>query len=710
VSDGVAAAPRDQSTMESCAVVHNGTLSTYTLDNIIGVDNPWDLNVLVKLGQTILKPRSANYFVLQNEVYDYNLRDYKYIDSSVSTGNIIVYRDTTKLRLGTDYTINFNYTGPIYSFDIATLGISGGTGYTVGDAIEVTGGTLGVTGTTTKFEVTLVAFPTINYTAINSSAFVTTTTSAALITTGTWVILNATTGLTGILTGRKYYVFGASLSGFSLAETETNAIAGIAVTGVAGSFAGTGTAKYDGPGPIQEIELIEPGAYSIAPTAPYTISGGTGTSATISGSYILIEDSPNISVEIKPTALIANSKLIVVVDSDADYIIGSTVDVNGVTRSTITFNDSYTPGTEFEIMSFYNHNVLGIERTIDQLIPAIRLIAGTPEYYELAGKLGGTFTLRNTAVSGNFIWVICNGELLVHGRDYYLESDLITLRITRSILSTDTVEVIAFTNTVVHEDFGYMQFKDMLNRVHYKRINRDKATRLVKDLNPFDRDITVVDATALDTPVPSKNIPGVIEINGERIEYFTKVGNVLSQLRRGTLGTGIPMIHPAETIVQGLGASETIPYKDENIVTSFTSDGVTTVINLPYIPTINDVEVFVGGIRLKKNQYTIYSNEDYPYSPEGDITYPPQFAISGSAKLQLATAPLLGVKVIVVKKQGKLWNDMGERLAKSNNPIANFLKEVNTVWPESVQDKYGNRVLSPDGTPLQTGDGLPLEY
>lgn len=691
-------------------VTHDGIISTYTLANLIGVDNPWDLNILVRLGQTILKPRSANYFVLQDGVYDYNLKDYKYIDSSVSTGNIVVYRDATKLRLGTDYTVNFNYTGPIYSFNESTLGLSGGTGYSVGDALEVVGGTLGVTGTTTKFEVSLVAFPTIIYSAINSSAFVTTTTSSAAITTGSWVRLNTTTGLAGILVGRKYYVFGASPSGFRLADTEANALLGVAVTGVTGSFAGVGTANYDGPGPILELEIIEQGAYSIPPTTPYTLTGGTGTGATIFGDYVLIEDTANITVEVKPTALIADSKLIVIVDSDADYTIGSTVDINGVTRSTITFNDSYPAATEFEITSFYNHNVLGVERTVDQLIPATRLIAGTTEYYELAGKLGGTFRLRNTAVSGNFIWVICNGELLIHGRDYYLDSDLITVKINRAITSTDAVEVIAFTNAIVHEDFGYMQFKDMLNRVHYKRINKEKATRLVIDLNPFDKDIKVVDAGVLDVPVPSKNIPGVIEINGERIEYFSKVGNILSQLRRGTLGTGIPLIHSAETIVQGLGASETIPYKDENIVTSITADGVTTIIDLPYIPTINDVEVFVGGIRLKKNQYTIYSNEDYPYSPEGDITYPPQFSISGSAKLQLATAPLLGVKVLAVKRQGKLWNDMGERLAKSNNPIANFLKEVNTVWPESVQDKYGNRLLSPDGTPLQTGDGLPLEY
>jgi hypothetical protein len=624
-------------------VIHDGTSSTYTLSNQIGIDNPWDLNVLVKQGQTILKPRSANYFILEQGVYQYTLRDYKYIDSSVSMSNIVVYRNSTQLRLGTDYIVNFNYAGPSYALDLTTLGISGGSGYSVGDAVEVVGGTLGISGSTTRFEVVLVS----------------------------------------------------------------------------------------GSGTILRLESIDAGRYDIPPTGVYTLTGGGGAGATITGDYVIVADTPNITIEVEPTSLIAGEKLVVIIDSDADYIISNS------TGTTITFNDSYTAGTEIEIVSFYNHNVLGIERTVDQLVPATRLVAGTTEYYELANKLGGTFNLRNTAVSGNFVWVIKNGELLIHGRDYYLEDNLSTLKITKTILATDVIEVIAFTNTVVQEDFGYMQFKDMLNRVHYKRLNKDKSTNLAKDLNPYDKDITVVDASVLDIPAPSKNIPGVIEINGERIEYFTKTGNVLSQLRRGTLGTGIPEFHSSGILVQGLGASETIPYTDENIITPSTSDGVATNqaaitaainfnilnpetpitvplpykdIDLPYIPNINNIEIFVGGIRLKKNQYSIYSNEEYPYSPEGDVTYPAEFSIPGGTKLRLTAVPLLGVKILVVKKQGKLWNDIGSRLAKSDNPIANFLKEVSTPWPDTIQDKYGNRVFSPDGTPLQTGDGQPLEY
>jgi hypothetical protein len=53
---------------------------------------------------------------------------------------------------------------------------------------------------------------------------------------------------------------------------------------------------------------------------------------------------------------------------------------------------------------------------------------------------------------------------------------------------------------------------------------------------------------------------------------------------------------------------------------------------------------------------------------------------------------------------------MGQRLAKSNNPVANFLKETGTNWVETYLDKYEDRVLGGDGNPLSAGDGEPLEY
>ena len=238
-----------------------------------------------------------------------------------------------------------------------------------------------------------------------------------------------------------------------------------------------------------------------------------------------------------------------------------------------------------------------------------------------------------------------------------------------------------------------MQFKDMLNRIHYKRLNKNKATQLDQRLNQNSREIVVTDASVLDTPNPSANLPGIIEINGERIEYFTKVGNVLGQLRRGTLGTGIPTYTETGTVVQGLGASETIPYRDTQIVKTYTLlANDPGVIELDYLPNINEIEVFVSGTRLKKIDYSIWTaNAQYPYPPQSDINYTKQFSTTGSSRIQLNVDNLTeatmqgiyreGSRVVVIKRQGKLWNDMGKRLAKSDNYIANFLKNTPTIWP-----------------------------
>jgi hypothetical protein len=595
---------------------------TYPLGNIIGIDSPLDQNVLVKTNQTILKPASANYFTIENSVLEYSLRDYKYLGVTINPSDVKVYKDNTLLAYGTEYTLDFDYTGTVYGIESDSLTITGGSGYTVGDILDADGGTVSPTGTSAKFEVIFV----------------------------------------------------------------------------------------NGTGRIQLLEIVDAGSYDVPPTSPFNLSGGSGIGAALSANFEIISDQPNITVKLKPDAYTDGSALTVVVESNADYIINS--------NNSITFTNSYPSNTPFEIISFYNHNILKVERTVDELIPAASLVNGTTEYYELVSKLGGNFKLRNTAVSGDFVWVIKNGELLIHGVDYYLQDDFITVKLAESLFSSDVVQVMAFTNVVVHESFAYMQFKDILNRVHYKRLNKSKSTQLARDLFQFDKEIYVDDASALDNPMPSRNVPGIIEINGERIEYFVKIGNVLSQLHRGTLGTGMPYYHSADSLVQGLGASETIPYKDESIVVTHTITlGDTGKVSLPYIPSINDMEVFIAGYRLKKHQYSVYSNVDYPDSTEGDVLFSAEFGINGTAELQLNVIDLTakglfvpGVKITVVKRQGRLWNDMGERLAKSNNPIANFLKETGTNWVETYLDKYEDRVLGGDGNPLSTGDGEPLEY
>lgn len=561
--------------------------SVYTLTNKVGNDLPYESNVLVKHGQKILTPSSVEYFNADSSVTLYPVTDYKYTGTILNAGDLTIYKNNEPLLLGIEYNLIFNYIGVVYGVVESSIELTGGSGYSIGDGLEILGGSVTITGSPAKFEVT----------RVNSS------------------------------------------------------------------------------GGILELELLDIGSYTEPLQNPIELVGGTGSGVTMSVDFELINDRSKLSIELIPGTYDNGDLIVVVVKAQADYFIDN---------NAITFTNTYDDGTEIEVISFYNHNILGIERTVDRLTPNIVLIPGTREYFEVSEKLGGTFKLRQTALAGDFVWIIKNGNLLMNNVDYTLEDDRTTIKLSEYLTLTDIVEVIAFTNTVVTEAFGYMQFKDMLNRVHYKRLNKSKTTILTQSLNQFDKEILVEDSSVLDQPVPSRNLPGVIEIQGERIEYFTKIGNVLGQLRRGTLGTGIPEVHNSGLLIQNLGPSETIPYKDTMLVKTAISDGVTHDVVLPYIPSTNSVEVFVGGYRLKKNDYIIYNNSEFPYSPEGNELLPAEFSVTGTTILKLTTVPRAGVKIMIVKKQGKLWNDIGKRLATSDNPVANFVSAVNVSLPPAT--------------------------
>jgi hypothetical protein len=359
----------------------------YPLTNLVGVNSPLELNVLVKNNQTLLKPASAEYFVMQNNVLSYALPDHKYLDQTISASDFTVYRDNQLLSRGLDYIVDFDYAETTYTFTDKTIAIiDGGTGYTIFDELEVVGGTLVENGSPATLQVRAIA---------------------------------------------------------------------------------TG-------GAVKTVEIIYPGDYLEMPELPFVVTGGTGSDAVFDGDTTIVSDPTNVTVNLNFGAYVEGSKLTVLMTKDADYTIN--------TDNSITFSQTYAEGAEFEIISFYNHNILGIERTTDRLAQTVTLTPGTTDYYTLIGKLGGRFRLSNPAVSGNFVWVIKNGEFLMNNVNYYLETDLVTIKLTDPLVVGDEVQIIAFTNTVVHDSFAYMQFKDMLNRVHYKRLNRSKATALDRDL------------------------------------------------------------------------------------------------------------------------------------------------------------------------------------------------------------------------------------
>ena len=121
-------------------------------------------------------------------------------------------------------------------------------------------------------------------------------------------------------------------------------------------------------------------------------------------------------------------------------------------------------------------------------------------------------------------------------------------------------------------------------------------------------------------------------INGERIEYFVRNGNVLSQLRRGTLGTGVKDIYLIGENVYNQGPTASMPYKDETLTTQFLADGTASTYTLDFTANnVNEFEVFVAGKRLRKNAIAIFNPTVDLDSPEGDETSVAEFSVDGRA-------------------------------------------------------------------------------
>jgi hypothetical protein len=428
-----------------------------------------------------------------------------------------------------------------------------------------------------------------------------------------------------------------------------------------------------------------------------------GNELTFGSDYIF--DMSVMSVELRDRVYVEGATLAVVSFADADYIIDG---------NEITFTDTPLANSVVEVMSFYNHDILQVLRTAESTQLSGSIVNGSYDYFRYNDIAGGKIKLHRTVAFDDYIWVIKNNQMLTHSVDYYLQSDLVSIKMKTPLVETDVIDIICFADRVVNHSYGYMIFKDMLNRVHYKRISKAKSTRLARDLQPFDTTITVVDGATLSSPNPEANLPGILEINGERIEYFSKTDNVLSQLRRGTLGTGTPALHRIRTVVLDIGHTETIPYQDRHIVETSISNGVSRNINLNYVPENKDViDVFVGGYRLKKNGYSLFEESNgYPYSPEGDSTYTAEFTVDGeSSQVVIDDNVMLteNEKIVVIKKIGKVWTPDDSDLTYVDNEIANFIKNTEAVFSQYLVDKYQYVLASDEGITLLTDNDEPLE-
>jgi hypothetical protein len=292
----------------------------------------------------------------------------------------------------------------------------------------------------------------------------------------------------------------------------------------------------------------------------------------------------------------------------------------------------------------------------------------------LEGRAGGVFKLRFDVLHAGYTFVWLNGEQLIQGTDYVASGNTITVS-GKTIASTDRLDVMYFALESATGSTGFRIFKDMMNRTFYKRISKTSTTKLTVDMTAGTQTITVEDASVLPTPNASSNTPGVIFIDKERIEYFTKSSNTLGQLRRGTLGTGIKE-HGSGTEVVDASGTQTIPYADTVYTNTFTGDGSTLTYALSQTPaSASELDIFIGGQRL------LLTSEDgstINYSVDGSTT-----------AVTLSSAPASGTQIKVLHKKGQVWYTAldgnpadGKGLQASSTQQAKFIANEPTNAPE----------------------------
>ena len=237
------------------------------------------------------------------------------------------------------------------------------------------------------------------------------------------------------------------------------------------------------------------------------------------------------------------------------------------------------------------------------------------------------YKLSRTPLSISYVWVYKNGERLTQDIDFYVSLPRNLVYLNSDTVPADKIKIVQFGSNIYNLPVAFEIHKDMLNFYHYKRFSKGQV-QLTNTLNYYDTELYVNDARLLSQPIRSRNIPGTVYINGEKIEYLSKASvydptqtypvgefvvynsklwqaagvqpdgstisfnsddwkyikdlvkdsDVLFQLRRGCYGTPIAEMHTTDSAVIDNSYEETIPYNESQDRLDFVSDGSTQLV------------------------------------------------------------------------------------------------------------------------------------
>jgi len=301
----------------------------------------------------------------------------------------------------------------------------------------------------------------------------------------------------------------------------------------------------------------------------------------------------------------------------------------------------------------------------------------------------GLYVMSRPIMDISYVWVSINKKPLINKIDYTL-ADSNTIRIDKDyeFNSSDIITIMSFSDITASLFVGYRMFKDMLGRTHYKRFSEKRVTFLNQELKITDTEISVVNADLLQNPTPK--YPGVILVSGERIEYLTKDGNTLKNIKRSTLGTGGALVYPTGTAVVDQGRSQTIPFNEISqtwsTTTNYSTNTTFVLSGLTFndsTSTQNQVRVYYGGRLLNKNETIVHNNiASYDSDVDTDYVYDPEYTILTTATTSSYILSLRedipkisqNAKLLVISDKSSSWyTRYGESLVLNDSIQAKFL-------------------------------------
>jgi hypothetical protein len=424
-------------------------------------------------------------------------------------------------------------------------------------------------------------------------------------------------------------------------------------------------------------------------------------------------DQPNSQVVFVTDMLITGDVIAIVVKQKPDYLI---VNNQLLLSKAVAVND------EIHITTFTNHD---------------------PDFIRTErfnGQFNNEYVMNRPIFDSAYVWVSYNGKPLTNGLDYSVAPDNNTVIVRKGLYKAadDVILVTSFADTTAKQLTGYKIFRDMLGRTHYKRLSDPNTTELVMPLLMDDTVIVVKDTSVLTSGNPARNIPGIVFIDKERIEFFTINGNELGQLRRGTLGTAPKDVYAPGTLVMDQSISQTVPFKEVTQTTStytstatseypILSDYITFNTEQVLLSTgsyghdyYNQVEVRYNGKTLLKPNASASTQHLAELSYDSstintltDVVVQPGFNIENTTTIVLNFTPSNGARLEIIKRNSSIWYESTSSqatLADNATVQSAFLTEHPAALPATspVSLLVDFALLTDTGEIITDENGNPL--